>query len=346
MNIFTLDVGAGTQDFFLYNPQENLRNCIKMVLPSPTKLVANKVRECTSSGEDIVFTGFTMGGGPVTKAVKDHLNAGLNVYAEEKAALTFSDDLNKVKNMGVQLVGSPDDSDACQIKLRDFDFQFYSHLLQEVKEKADVYVVAVQDHGFSPHESNRKFRFKKLEEVMSRSGYIHSFLFPSSQIPEEFNRMQSVVDSLKGEVNTDNLFVMDTVFAAIAGCMLDVREFPALLINFGNSHTVGAVIDSDGLIHSFFEHHTSILRGRGLEGIEEFISSFLKGEISNEDVFNDGGHGAYIRDVVEVNDSAITGPNMRLSPRRVANPMGDIMVTGNLGMIKAYLGDNFDLSFP
>ncbi len=341
MNIFTLDVGAGTQDFFLYNSQENLRNCIKMVLPSPTKLVANKIRKCTSSGEDIFFTGFTMGGGPVTKAVADHLKVGLNAYAEEKAALTFSDNLDKVKNMGIQLMDPPDNVDACQINLRDFDFHFYHHLLNELNEKADVYVVAVQDHGFSPHESNRKFRFKIFEEIMGRSGYIHSFLFPSSQLPQDFNRMNSVVDSIEGEIEPENLFIMDTVFAAVAGCILDVREFPALLINFGNSHTVGAVVDRDGLIHSFFEHHTGILRERGREGVEKFINSFLKGEISNDDVFNDGGHGAYIRDVVDVKDSAITGPNMHLSFRRVANSIGDIMVTGNLGMIKAYLGDNF-----
>lgn len=348
MNIFTLDVGAGTQDFFLYNSQENLRNCIKMVLPSPTKLVAHNVRNCTSSGEDILFTGFTMGGGPVTKAVSDHLKAGLKAYAQEKAALTFSDDLDKVRNMGVQLVDQPAECEVsgCQVELRDVDLHFYQHLLHELNEGADVYLVAVQDHGFSPHESNRKFRFKIFEKIMSESGYIYSFLFPSSQVPQDFNRMNSVVDSLEGEVSTDNLFLMDTVFAAIAGCMLDVKSFPSLLINFGNSHTVGAVVDGDGLIHSFFEHHTGILRDRGHEGVEKFINSFLKGEVSNEDVFNDGGHGAYIRDVVDVKDSAITGPNMHLSSRRVANPIGDIMVTGNLGLIKAYQGDNFDLSFP
>ncbi|MFO7968088.1 MAG: DUF1786 family protein [Archaeoglobaceae archaeon] len=345
MNIFTLDVGAGTQDFFLYNPRENLRNCIKMVLPSPTKLVAHKVRRCTTSGEDILYTGFTMGGGPVTKAAKDHLGAGLNAYAEEKAALTFSDDVDKVRNMGIQLVDSARDVDAHQIELMDFDFKFYSRLLHEVGAGADVYVVAVQDHGFSPHESNRKFRFKKFEEIMSKSGYIHSFLFPSPQVPQYFNRMKSVSDSLEGRIEPENLFIIDTVFAAIAGCMLDIKDFPALLINLGNSHTVGAVVDRDGLIHSFFEHHTGILRGRGHDGVEKFINSFLKGEVSNEDVFNDGGHGAYIRDVVDVKDSAITGPNMHLSSRRVANPAGDVMVTGNLGMIKAYLGDEFDLNF-
>lgn len=344
MNIFTLDVGTGTQDFFLYNSKENLRNCIKMVLPSPTKLVARKIRECTSNKEDIFFTGYTMGGGPVTKAVNNHLRAGLNVYAEEKAALTFSDNLEKVRDMGVQLVNSHPDLEAHEIELKDIDIHFFRHLLDSLNDRADVYIIAVQDHGFSPHESNRKFRFKTFEKIMRQNGYIHSFLFPSSQVPAAFNRMKSVTERLKNE-GIEDIFLMDTVFAAIAGCMLDVKEFPALLINFGNSHTVGAVVDNDGLIHSLFEHHTRILRGKGEEGIESFINSFLKGEISNEDVFNDRGHGAYIREVVEVKDSAITGPNMHLSSRRAANPSGDIMITGNLGLIHSYLRDKFALNF-
>ncbi|MFP3908650.1 MAG: DUF1786 domain-containing protein [Archaeoglobaceae archaeon] len=346
MNIFTLDVGTGTQDFFLYNSEENLRNCIKMVLPSPTKLVARKVKECTLNGQDIFFSGYTMGGGPVTRAAMDHLRAGLNVYAQEKAALTFSDNLDKVRNTGVQLVDSVADLDAHEIELKDVDLHFFRHLLDELNDRADIYLIAVQDHGFSPHESNRKFRFKTFKKIVEQSGYIHSFLFPSSQVPSDFNRMSSVTESLKNEgVDIKDVFLMDTVFAAIAGCMLDVKEFPALLINFGNSHTVGAVVDNDGLIHSLFEHHTRILREKGEDGIESFINSFIKGEISNKDVFNDGGHGAYIRDVVEVKDSAITGPNMHLSSRRPANPTGDVMITGNLGLVHSYLGDKLDLNF-
>ncbi|HID43422.1 MAG TPA: hypothetical protein EYP30_06580 [Archaeoglobaceae archaeon] len=337
MNLFTLDIGSGTQDFLLYKSGENIRNCIKMILPSPPRIVAKKIRECTSKREDIFFTGYTMGGGANTRAVIEHIKAGSRAYAYEKPALTFSDNLDKVREMGIQILNSPEEIDAEKIELRDVDSQFFNSLLEKFGERADVLLIAAQDHGFSLYESNRRFRFKMFERILKKEGKIQSFLFHSSEVPEEFNRMKSIVESIENEVNSD-IYLIDTVFAAIAGCMLDAREFPALLINFGNSHTAGAVVDEDGFIHSLFEHHTGIMESKGKDGIEEFLNQFLRGEISNEDVFNEGGHGAFIRDVVDVKDSVVTGPNMHLSERRVANFAGDVMITGNLGMIYAYLG--------
>ncbi|RLI73208.1 hypothetical protein DRO97_07885, partial [Archaeoglobales archaeon] len=62
MAVFTLDVGTGTQDFLLYSG-ENIRNNLKMVLPSPTKIVARKINNATKQRKDIFLTGYTMGGG-------------------------------------------------------------------------------------------------------------------------------------------------------------------------------------------------------------------------------------------------------------------------------------------
>jgi uncharacterized protein (DUF1786 family) len=310
-----------------------------MVLPSPPKIVAKRIRECISKREDILFTGYTMGGGANTKAVIEHINAGLKAYAYEKPALTFSDNLEKVKEMGIQILDSNDCVNATEIELRDFDYQFFSSILEKFGEKAEVLLIAAQDHGFSPHESNRRFRFKMFEKILKKEGNLRSFLFLSSEVPKEFSRMRSIVESFEKAENIE-IYLIDTVFAAISGCMLDVDEFPALLINFGNSHTVGAVVDKDGFIYSLFEHHTGIVKSRGEDGIENFLTQFLKGEISNDDVFNDGGHGAFVRDVVEVRDSVITGPNMHLSGRRAANYAGDVMITGNLGMVYMYLGGN------
>jgi len=333
VSIFTLDVGSGTQDFLLFKEGENIRNCPKMILPSPTQLIARKVREATSNKKNIVLRGYTMGGGPCTKAIKDHIKAGLRVYAEERAALTISDDIEKVKKIGIEIIKDGEAVDAIEIKMGDVDQPFFEQVLEKIGEKLpEIAIIAVQDHGFSPHESNRRFRFRMFEEMMKKSGYIHSFLFHSSEVPKHFNRMTSVVESVEFE----DVYVIDTVFAAIAGCMLDVKEFPALLLNFGNSHTIGAVVDKNGYIYSLFEHHTRIMREKGIEGTEKFIKKFLNGEISNEDVFNDGGHGAFIREVVDVKDVVATGPNMHLCRYRIANPVGDVMIIGNLGMIYAY----------
>ncbi len=335
-SIFTLDVGTGTQDFLLYKEGENIRNCPKMILPSPTQLVARKVRDATSKKRDIVLRGYTMGGGPCTKAIKDHIRAGLKVYAEEKAALTVSDNIEEVKKVGIEIINENEEVDAVEIKMGDVDLPFFNQILEKIEESIpETIIIAVQDHGFSPHESNRRFRFRMFEEMMKKDGYIHSFLFHSSEVPRYFNRMTSVVESIEAFGKKD-VYVMDTVFAAIAGCMPDVREFPALLLNFGNSHTIGAVVDRDGYIFSLFEHHTRMMREKGTEGIEEFIKKFLSGEISNEDVFNDGGHGAFVREVVDVKDVVATGPNMHLCRYRIANPVGDVMIVGNLGMIYAF----------
>ncbi|AEA48127.1 DUF1786 domain-containing protein [Archaeoglobus veneficus] len=338
MGLFTLDVGSGTQDFLLFK-DENIRNCPKMILPSPTRIVAGKIREATRQGKDIYLTGYTMGGGACVKAIKEHLNAGLKVYAEENPALTIADDLEKVKQMGILL--SKPEGDVAVIEMRDVDIEFFRNVLEAVGEKLPpTMVVAVQDHGFSPHESNRRFRFKMFERMIKRSGYLHDFLFPAEKIPGEFNRMMSVAQSVKDFCNDEGveleLYVIDTVFAAIAGCMLDVTDFPALLLNFGNSHVVGAVADKDGRICSLFEHHTSVMRNKGTNGIEEFIERFVKGEISNEDVFNDMGHGAYVGEIVEVRDIVATGPNVHLCNYRIANPAGDIMIVGNLGMAELF----------
>jgi len=338
MELFTLDVGSGTQDFLLMK-DENIRNCPRMILPSPTRIVARRIGDATRRGKDVHLVGYTMGGGACVRAIKNHINAGLKVYAEERAALTIADNLEKVRQMGVEL-RSPE-GDVVSIEMKDVDLPFFKHVLESIGEELpSTIIVAVQDHGFSPHESNRRFRFRMFEEMLKRSGYLHDFLFHSEKIPAEFNRMQSVAQSVKDFCNDEGieieLYVIDTVFAAVAGCMLDAREFPALLLNFGNSHVVGAVVDDDGFVHSLFEHHTSIMRAKGEQGIKDFVNRFIEGEITNADVFEDGGHGAYVRDVVDVKDVVATGPNVHLCNYRIANPAGDVMIVGNLGMVSLF----------
>lgn len=343
MAVFTLDVGTGTQDFLLYTG-ENIRNNLKMILPSPTKIVARKINKATEQQKDVFLTGYTMGGGPCKFAAKKHVEAGLNVYAEKRAALTFADNLDKVREMGIVVVEECDcDSNAIKIELKDVDFDLFIPIIQKsCEEVPEKYVVAVQDHGFSPTESNRRFRFRVFEKLLKRDGYLSSFLYKEDEIPKFFNRMTSVAETIKDFDENAEVYLIDTVFAAIAGCMLDVKEFPALLLNFGNSHTIGAVVDKDGLIFSLFEHHTNVLRKKGLEGIQRFVDEFIKGNITNEDVFNDNGHGAFVREVVDVKEIVMTGPNV-MGGYKIANPIGDVMIVGNLGMLNLLAKkSNFD----
>ena len=91
MRLLCLDVGSGTQDVLLLDTEQSVENAIQMVLPSPTVLVAQKIKAATARGDSIVLVGETMGGGPCTHALKRHLKAGFKVYATPPAARSFSD---------------------------------------------------------------------------------------------------------------------------------------------------------------------------------------------------------------------------------------------------------------
>ncbi len=323
--IFTLDVGSGTQDFLLFT-NENIRNCPKAVLPSQTSIIAKKIVNCNT---DVYLYGYTMGGGPIKKAVVEHISKGFKVYSDRRAALTFADNLKKVEKIGIK-ISQPKD-DVLKIKTKDVDIEFFRSFLGSIGyELPDTFAIAVQDHGYSPNESNRIFRFKLFRRMISRNAHISSFLFHHKKIPKEYNRMidaaNSILDFVDGEV-----YVIDTVFAAVAGCAEDAK-LPALLISFGNSHTTAVVLNKDMEIVAILEHHTRILRERGRKYVAELFKRFLDGKIDNEYILNDGGHGCFIRELVETRDTVCTGPNTWLSNYREVR--GDPMVVGNIGMLR------------
>jgi uncharacterized protein (DUF1786 family) len=340
----TVDVGTGTQDILLYESNKNIRNCLKMILPSPTLIVAEKIKEMTERQKNILLTGYTMGGGPSTFAIRKHLERGLKVTSLPEPALTINDDIRKVEEMGVEISNNPEREGLVEVELRDvFMREFHSFFGSIGIEVPDKVFLAVQDHGFSPDMSNRRFRFRVFEKTL-RGGNLYSFFYHEDEVPEHFNRMKSALKSIKDFSDEKGLkiesYVIDTVFAALIGAMTDLKRFPAFIVNFGNSHTIGAVVDEDGSVFSLFEHHTSIMRRKGSEGVKKFLESFIHGKIDNEQVFGEGGHGAFVKEVVEVRDFVATGPNAELSPYRTANPAGDTMITGNVGMIHAYLQRN------
>jgi len=50
MKILTVDVGTGTQDVLLYDSRLDVENGFKLVLPSPTMMIHNQIREATRRG--------------------------------------------------------------------------------------------------------------------------------------------------------------------------------------------------------------------------------------------------------------------------------------------------------
>jgi uncharacterized protein (DUF1786 family) len=64
MQILAVDIGTGTQDVLLFDTDQEPENALKMVMPSPTVLLARAIRDATRAGADLLLTGVTMGGGP------------------------------------------------------------------------------------------------------------------------------------------------------------------------------------------------------------------------------------------------------------------------------------------
>jgi uncharacterized protein (DUF1786 family) len=56
MKILAIDVGTGTQDIMLYDSKNSIENAVKMVLPSPTKIMADRIRR---HHHDLFLTGET-----------------------------------------------------------------------------------------------------------------------------------------------------------------------------------------------------------------------------------------------------------------------------------------------
>ena len=62
MSLLAIDVGAGTQDILLYDEEIPLEGSTKMVLPSQTVLVGNRINRARLAGKDVFLRGPTMGG--------------------------------------------------------------------------------------------------------------------------------------------------------------------------------------------------------------------------------------------------------------------------------------------
>ena len=351
MRILAVDVGTGTQDILLFDTELHPENCFKLVMPSPTMMVARRVKQATREGQPILLTGVVMGGGPSTWATRDHARAGHPVYATPGAARSFDDDLDVVRDkFGVTVVGEDEaaklNGDVLHLELRDFDyaaiadtFALYGNPLE-----LDGVAVAVFDHGNAPpNESDRQFRFDYLDQRIRAHNRLSAFAFDASDVPSIMTRMQAVVDSAALPDGVP-LMVMDTAPAAVLGATLDpqVAAFEQVMVtNVGNFHTLSFRLGAGG-IEGVFEHHTGeIDRAR----LDELIAALADSTLRHEDVFDDEGHGALIYDPQptrpDARSVAVTGPRRAMMVGSAhapyfAVPYGDMMLAGCFGMVRAF----------
>jgi uncharacterized protein (DUF1786 family) len=340
--LLAIDVGTGTQDILVIEAGGVIENAVQLIMPSPTALVAERVKRATEDRVDLILTGVTMGGGPDHWAVEAHLRAGLKVYATPDAARTFDDDLDRVVATGVRIVDSPDGvTGARRLELRDFYLAELMEALQAfgVSTTFDAVGVAVFDHGAAPTGvSDRRFRFDYLRDQVERGIGLEGFGFVAAEIPSRMTRMQAVAGSWSG---TEPLFLMDTGPAAILGALDDAvvaASDPVVVLNVGNFHTIAALLDGRR-IRGLFEHHTGQL---SLPKLEQYLDALTTGTLSNDQVFDDMGHGALELglNARSPNRLAVTGPRRglldgsRLRPH-LAVPHGDMMLAGCFGLLRA-----------
>jgi uncharacterized protein (DUF1786 family) len=344
MRILAVDVGTGTQDILVFDSSKLVANCIKMVIPSPTALVAQRIAEATTHSQPILLTGVTMGGGPSKRALSRHTELGLAAYATVEAALTFHDDLEVVKGMGVTIV-APDEAlrspDVQIIELKDVDLAAIRQALEDfgIDHRCDAIAVAVLDHGFAPPGvSNRAFRFDYLRRLMVQRNELVAFAYLAPELPEHLTRMKAVAKSVYADLP---LLLLDTGVAAAMGTLQDdqVSQHDDLVtVNMGNSHTIAFHLHGNS-IEGFFEHHTRLL---DIVSLDSMITRLVRGTLTNDEVYGAGGHGV----VVIGRDRrkpfvATTGPRQdviagsSLKPHR-AVPHGDTMLAGCYGLIGAF----------
>jgi uncharacterized protein (DUF1786 family) len=359
IRVLTIDVGTGTQDILLFESGKTIENNFKMVMPSPTVIVAERIKHATTLGQPILLTGVTMGGGPCHWAARDHALAGHRVVVSQEAARTFDDDLSMVAKMGFEVIDEAEAEEQVRravlvhIEMQDFAAQAIISALQafDVSPQVDALAVAAFDHGAAPpNVSDRRFRFNFIEETVRRTPLPSAFAYLAEHTPPSLTRLRAVASSaaryieLSGSSPAIPLLLMDTGSAAALGALEDplVRaQQECILCNIGNFHTLAFHLLA-GQIVGTFEHHTGEINRTQLE---EMLLKLANGTLTNAEVFDTSGHGALVLPTSRARTEqlpflAVTGPRRALLRGSVlkpyeAVPHGDMMLTGNFGLLRA-----------
>jgi len=344
MRLLAIDIGGLTQDILLFDTSRAIENCIKMVMPSPTAILAKKIMAATKTNRSLFLTGVNMGGGPSKKVLINHIKAGLAAYATAEAAATFDDDINKVSEWGVRIVKEGEMSqnqDVQRIETRDLDLSAIEKTLSafDVDPHLDGIAAAVLDHGAAPAGvSDRLFRFQHLREALKVRRELIAFAYLADEIPSYLTRMKALAESVEKPVP---LLVMDTPVAAVLGSLEDkeVRHRAhKVIINVGNFHTLAFHLEHDSVL-GIWEHHTNLLTR---DKVENLVSRLVRGDLSHEEIYDDSGHGCLILEGrEEVPFVSVTGPQRALMSGSnlrpyFAAPHGDMMLTGCFGLVRAF----------
>jgi uncharacterized protein (DUF1786 family) len=332
--ILAIDIGAGTMDTLVYDPDQPMENAVQLVLPSATSLAARKIAAAREQHRPVFLHGNLMGGYHTTNAVWAHIQSGLTVYATETAARTVHDDLDLLRGRGIVVTDDPP-RDAVPVEFRDVDLARLARTLTayDVTLPATI-AVAAQDHGFSPKASNRLFRFEHWRRFLVPGSTLGDHIWRTP--PDYMTRLVAIQRDVPGAI------IADTGPVAVLGALEDERvaaaaRTGACIVNVGNQHALGLLV-RDETLFGVFEHHTEAVDTTKLE---QLVSRLVAGTISHDEVFADDGHGALVLDgyrrLAPFTFVAVTGPN-----RRVARPLGwyeaaphgAMMLSGCFGLVR------------
>ncbi len=339
MKILAIDIGAGTQDILLFDSQKKIENSISLVLPTPSKYFAERLKGMKSH---VYIRGDTIGGGALGRAILRHIQKGYRVVMEESAAYSIRNDLDEVRSMGIEVGKKPETDHFQELEIREIDLRLLETFLSNFGEnfKVDAIAIAVQDHGVAPQGvSDRAFRFANMERMLREDNRPETFHFLEGSVPEYYLRMRSAVAAVRRSSPAPRgpaVLVMDTCFSAILGCVDEVMG-PSIVVNVGNGHTIAALL-IEGKIQGLYEHHTHELTP---EKMERDLRLFVRGELDGKKVFEENGHGAVtLKPLPEVFSVFVTGPNRDLFKKTsfkfiYAAPAGNTMMTGPMGLVKA-----------
>jgi uncharacterized protein (DUF1786 family) len=337
MKILAIDIGAGTQDILLFDSTRKIENCTSLVLPTPSKIFAERLKAIEGN---VYIHGDTIGGGSLVRAILHHLQKGYRIVMEESAAYSIRNDLDEVRSLGIEVGKKPEGASFHDLEVREVNLTLLEDTLSKFGEdlEVDVIAIAVQDHGVAPKGvADRAFRFEKMEEMLRGDNRPQAFQFTEDSIPAYYLRMRSAVRAVRRTSSTPVL-VMDTSFSAVLGCMDEVSG-PSLVVNVGNGHTIAALL-IDEKIEGLYEHHTHELTP---ERLEHDLRLFLRGELNGRKVFDENGHGAItLRPFIGDVSVLVTGPNRDVFRSTsfkfvYAAPGGNTMMTGPMGLVRAAL---------
>lgn len=302
--VLCLDIGSGTQKALLARPGQECANWPRWVLPSPARLVGQRIRELTLLKRGLWLCGGIMGDG-FLDALRGHLAAGLPAAATEDAARAI-DDVKTVHGLGITITETCP-ATCVPVHLEDFSPGFWESLFRlTALPQPHMILAAAQDSG-THAEGDPHGRMKDWNTLLVTDSDPTRWIY--AQAPASMNRLRALQAKTGGPV-------ADTATCAVLGALCDAevmeRSFREgiTIINAGNEHTMAALVYR-GRVCGLYEHHTE---RRELPLLLEDLRQLRLRWLPAEDVHASGGHGTIFGGHCEA--AGGFEPTYLLGPRR------------------------------